>query len=357
MESQAAALPRWIIRPYRPGDEPYLLQLFERVFGRGISEAHWQWKLKEQPSPVENVWLAVDGDKPIFQYAGMPVRYSLPQGEATAMVSVDTMSDPDYRRQGLLTKVGRFTYDVWREGGIPFVIGLPNQQWGSRTKALGWVPLFPLQWLVRPLYPEALLARRLKLPAALARPRLISALWHGWGRRTLGSDPAVRIRQVRQAEAVFDRLWQRYPATGSFSIVRDTAWVNWRYLASPTYPYQVWLAERGDDPAGYAVYRIEQQGERKVALIAELFTLPGDHQTLKSLLRHVLDRCYADKVEMVATLAIPGTSWHQMLRAAGFRWSWGAFNVEIVPLASDLPLDSLRDAQKWVMFGGDYDVV
>lgn len=349
--------PRWTIRPYRPGDEAHLLPLFERVFGRAIAEAHWRWKLKQQPSPVENVWLAVDGDKPIFQYAGIPTRYQLSAGEITAMVSVDTMSDPDYRRQGLLTKVGRFTYDAWREGGIPFVIGLPNQQWGSRTQALGWLPLFPLQWLVRPLYPEALVARRLKLPAALARPRLLSALWHGWGKLTLRPHSTIQLRQLRQAEPVLNQLWQRYPADGSFSIVRDAAWVGWRYLASPTYPYQVWLAERAGEPVGYAVYRIEQQAGRKVALIAELFTLPADDKTLNTLLWHVLDRCYAEKVEMVATLAIPGTALHHTLRQAGFRWSWGEFSVEIVPLAGDLPLDSLADPHKWVMFGGDYDVV
>ncbi len=50
---------------------------------------------KQQPSPVENVWLAVDADGPIFHYAGIPTRYRLPTGEATAMVSVDTMTAPE----------------------------------------------------------------------------------------------------------------------------------------------------------------------------------------------------------------------------------------------------------------------
>ena len=70
------------MRPYQPGDERDLVALFQRVFGRPLTETHWRWKLKQLPSPVENVWLAVaQNGNPIFQYAGIPVRYHLPIGE------------------------------------------------------------------------------------------------------------------------------------------------------------------------------------------------------------------------------------------------------------------------------------
>src|SRR3954469_21051885 len=101
----------WTIRAYRPGDEGALVALFERVFGRPITEAYWRWKLKRLPSPVENVWLAVCDDAPIFHYAGIPTRYRLPAGEVTAMVSVDTMTAPEFQRRGLLSTVGRHAYE------------------------------------------------------------------------------------------------------------------------------------------------------------------------------------------------------------------------------------------------------
>ena len=41
------------------------------------------------------------------------------------------MTDPEYRRQGILTAIARLAYDTWRKAGIPFVLGLPNEQWGS----------------------------------------------------------------------------------------------------------------------------------------------------------------------------------------------------------------------------------
>src|SRR5258706_11274886 len=178
LQSAICNLQSWSIRAYRPGDERALVALFERVFGRAISEAHWRWKLKQPASPVENVWLAVHGDAPIFQYAGIPTRYRLPTGEVTAMVSVDTMTAPEFQRRGLLGSVGRHVYETWRAAGVPFVIGLPNERWGSRAGALGWEPLFSLQWLARPLRPEAILARRLEWPAP-ARLTALGVLWDG----------------------------------------------------------------------------------------------------------------------------------------------------------------------------------
>src|SRR5262245_55815968 len=222
--------PRWTIRPYSPGDERDLVVLFQRVFGRPITETDWWWKLKQLPSPVENVWLAVDGNgKPVFQYAGIPVRYHLPGGEKTVMVGVDTMTAPEFRRQGLLTTVGRFTYDTWRTAGIPFVIGLRNEIWESRIDALGFEMLFPLQWLIRPLRPEALLARRSRVPA-FSRLTPLGTMWNSFWDRKVLPDPTVHVRPIDQAGPEFDRLWRSCLAETQVSVIRDSAWVHWRYF-------------------------------------------------------------------------------------------------------------------------------
>lgn len=346
----------WTIRPYQSGDERQLVVLFERVFQQPVSEDHWRWKLKERPSPVENVWLAVDGDQAIFQYAGIPVPYRLTGGEQTAIVSVDTMASPDYRRQGLLSTVGRFTYDRWQEAGVPFVIGLPNEQWGSRAERLGWQKLFPLQWLIRPLAPQRALARRWRLPL-LARFDLAGRWWNAIWNRQLRPDPAVRVSEVDYAGAAFDALWQRCGATVLFSVVRDSGWVNWRYLEPPAFTYHVLLAERDGRPAGYLAYRLDRDGERSVGFIAELFTLANDEGARATLLRTAVHRLHCAGAELVAALAVPETTLHSSFRRAGFRFSWGAFTVQLVPLAPDLPLVEMQERKNWVIQGGDFDVV
>jgi hypothetical protein len=356
MQTEKAQAADWSIRAYRAGDERALVALFERVFGRPITESHWRWKLKQPHSPVENVWLAVSGEAPIFHYAGIPTRYRLPTGDATAMVSVDTMTAPEFQRRGLLSIVGREVYDTWREAGVPFVIGLPNERWGSRAGALGWEQLFPLQWLARPLRPQAILARRLKLPV-LGRLGVVGAAWNAFWRACTRPDPTVCVRQVERAGPEFDQLWQRLRADAPVSVVRDSAWVNWRYLDAPALAYRVLLAERAGEPVGYAAYRVAAHTGGTAGFVAELYTARADAAARCTLTTATLRDLYAAGADNANILAIPSTPLHQSLRAMGFLPRPGAFSVQMVPLDPDLPMGVLRDPGTWNMAGGDFDVI
>ena len=348
----------WTIRPYRAGDETALVSLFARVFGRSISEAHWRWKLAGSSASVPTVFLGVTpdpagGDHPVFHYAGIPVRYRGPDGEVTGMIAVDAMTDPEFRRRGLLTAVSRQVHDCWRDAGISFVIGLPNNQWGSRTRALGWRELFPLTWRVRPLRLDAIIARRFGRPLGLLAAPFGHA-WSGYWRWKAGSDPMVRIRRVVSAEA-FDDLWRsleqhRGPCT-TYSIIRDRAWIEWRYLSAPDAKYVVWLAERADAPVGYCVSRLHDAGGRLVGYLAESAAVSNDATVQEMLLATAASALYDDGAELVASLAVPGTAADAALWRAGFLFSWGSFSVQMVPLQSDalLPFSEVC--------GGDFDVV
>src|SRR3954464_7176682 len=87
------------IRSYRSGDEQALTALFETVFGRRMTEREWRWKLAPT-STVPNVWLATHSDQPVFQYAAMCTRFKSDERTHDAMVSVDTMTAPAFRRRG-----------------------------------------------------------------------------------------------------------------------------------------------------------------------------------------------------------------------------------------------------------------
>jgi Acetyltransferase (GNAT) domain len=165
------------LRSWRPEDEAAVLMLFERCFGKRVSAAHWRWKLKGRSGKIENVWLAAVGEQLVFQYAGIEMPFRMFDQLTSMMVSVDTMSAPDYRRKGLLTEIASEVYEGWRRQGSAFVMGLPNQQWGSRLAALGFGILFPYQWLTLPVRPQALLARQVRMPS-LVHLRPLESLWH-----------------------------------------------------------------------------------------------------------------------------------------------------------------------------------
>jgi hypothetical protein len=344
-----------VVRPYHEQDVPALVELFARVFGRPITDEHWRWKLAARPAPASNVWLALADGRPVFQYAGIPQSYELEGRAATAFVSVDTMTDPHFRKRGLLTQVAAHAYAAWREAGAAFVIGLPNQQWGSRTNALGWQQLFPLRWMARPLLPHALAARRLRMPW-LARLPGVGQIWNAAFDWRLQRDASVATASVTSAGPEFDELWCRLRGRYGFLAVRDSAWVNWRFLGSPLDRYEVIAARRHGTLAGYLAFRFAESGERVNVKLAELWCSPDDRGVFDTLLLELLARARSRRAQLISTLAVPDTWPFHALRRGGF-FAGADFSVQMVPLSAAPSADALRARHHWFMSGADFDVI
>jgi len=345
----------WRVRAYRSGDDDALIALFNTVFGRPITPAYWSWKLKTLPTPVETVGLAVDSeDRPIFQLAGIPVRFCICGADRLVMVAVDAMTAPSFRRQGILRAAGRRLFESWREAGVAMVLGLPNEQYNP--VALGWESLFPLRWRVHPLRPYRLLARRLGIQTDVST-HAINRWWRWWWNRGASRPHAVTVRDLTHDDLGADTIWQRLRERVAFSVVRDQAWIRWRYEAAPHQRYRVFLAERAGDPVGFAAYGLTGTSPFARAVITEVCTIPGDVVTVRALVRHVARTAVGDGAASLATLAVPATWLDRVLRRMGFWFTPAAFRMACVRLDPTLTLPALRDRSAWCIGGGDFDVV
>lgn len=354
----------WSIRPYEPGDESQIVALFARAFGRPMTEAHWRWKVLGQPTPVNNVWLVVAGSQVIGQYACIPTRFWLDGQEQLVMVGVDAMVDPAYRRHGMWTALVTHAHEVWSAAGVAFALGLPNERWGSRRDALGWQSLFGLKWHIRPLQPLRLVAQRLRLPQAVAVPAL-AAVWNRFWTGRLNVDPTIELTSVQIAGAVFDEMWAAARLAGRdrplISVVRDRAWVQWRFLDVPESDYHLLFARRGGKPVGYVAFTIRDTARGRLGTIADLFISDNAERFAKSLYSTLLALAIQDLISLnadaVAALAIPGSSLDQLLARAGFRLSWGTFDVRAVPFDPRWPAQRLMQPEGWFLSGSEFDAV
>ena len=357
MEDQSTP---FTVRPAASKDADQVVDLFARSFGRAMTTNHWRWKLRacralgSTTDKLDNVWLALDeNDEPVFQYAGIPLRYQLESDVVTGVVSVDTMTAPEHRRRGLLSQIGKLAYDHWQSAGAAFVIGLPNERWGSRATALGWEKLFALQWLQLLLQPQALLWRRAGLRPPSLRP--MDSFWYWRTSRWLNQDPSIEVNETKGASSFFDDLWAVCSRDREFSLIRDRRWIEWRFINAP-HDYEVLIAARSGTPVGYLVYRqVDSQRSRGALLVDALFSR-RERQAFATLLSHLLRRLKSNGVETVSALTVPGSQLHQLLRQAHFR-AGRSFSVEIRPFSVDLPMERMRQPELWHMTGADYDVV
>jgi hypothetical protein len=322
----------WTFRPACDDDVDGLVALHWRVFGRVISRDQWLWKLGPQPGPIANVWIAEADGRPVFQYAGIVTRVRHCASLCWAMIDVDTMTDPDYRRRGLLTQGATATYAHWRKVGIAFTVGLPNEQWGSRAGALGWVAVGELRWWVRWLNPVGMLAAK----TGIGRLRSASVRRERFRRR-------LHVAPVHDP-APFDELWKR---EGNEGLVRDAAWFRWRYLeAIPK--WRVLAAWEADQPVGGASYHLDTNRDYPSGLIGEVWS--SNFDAMRLLLGGCCDDLRAMGAVRAALLVQPGSALEEAALAAGFLPRPGAFSVEAVDLGGGLP----RTAH---FQGGDFDAV
>jgi hypothetical protein len=493
------------------------------------------------------------------------------------------MTDPAFRRQGVLTALASAAQTAWAAAGYQLQIGVPWGSWGSRRAALGWIRVGDLIWVHGWLAPERALARHLGLPVriqeAVSAPRLLvhhllSALspttmrellsltagtppsvtadpaQHPERRASssgalrppsaaatpaatyravpaaavfairvaaqlgarvhptaavgvatraaarlarraaaaaepaaavrasrlaarlaqrvaaplrpdlpadvaappdLASDPTFRVRRLSAPEPALDALWAAAAPRWEHAVVRDAAWLAWRYFAAPGGPYRVLVAESDTQPLGYVAFKIEASPGRAVrGWIADLLTVApaasaraeettspapvaastsaaldarrtspapiaasssgtpaGGHVCATAaeantraplvqdanaaagagaatfggevaatsvprgagqsvalsadivahwLLRAALADLRAAGAERVDALVMPGSPAHRALAAAGFRGHQGG-NFAIVPLDPSLPIDSIIRADRWLVAGGDFDVL
>ncbi len=356
----------WRLRGYQPGDERAILAGFERVYGWQMTEATWRWKLKTRESLTENVWVAVDRrEQPIFHYAGIPCRLQLPDGTFDALVAVDLWTLPEYRRQGMFTRCAGWIHEHWREAGYVGLIGAPNEQFGSRDRYLGWRPLFPLRWQIRPIRPQAIAARRLGF-AGSSRAHGIDRLWNRWWDRgaKIPTGWVVHAAENRSPNAgALTAGCDVMPQTSaSWGLERGTEWVRWRYQACPRFDYSVLIARHhkrdgnGLD-GGYLVYRIEELAGRRFGFIAEVVAEGNDPVVIEALMTAGIARLVSAGVDAIASLAVPSTDLYRRWRRRGFLFSWGSFGVQCLPFSAQMDPQVLRDPQRWSLTGGDFDVI
>ncbi|MDQ4077651.1 MAG: hypothetical protein M3220_15570, partial [Chloroflexota bacterium] len=167
----------------------------------------------------------------------------------------------------------------------------------------------------------------------------------------------VRVELVSEPCSAFDQLWEHLRAHYEALVVRDRAWITYRYAEAPGLDYRILLAHRDTQPVGYLVYRMTVDDNRPTGWIADLFTAPSDTATRYALIHSAVRRLYTAGAESVRVFLAAGTPLVGQFHGAGFLPAKGEYDISIVSLADNMPHPALRDPNRWFTMAGDYDVI
>ncbi len=354
-------------RPYRAGDEARIIELYERTFGRTMgrteSAHHWRWEFTQNPNGKMGILLAESGDTLAAQYAVLPLTVQVEGVVRDGALSLDTATDAAFRGRGLFPRLARQLYGELADQGFFAVFGFPNSASApSFFHKLGWVELAPFPLLVKPLAGAARtvlaargvpgwLAAALEPLAGVIRPR----------------PAAVPMRYRVETAVIFppeaDALWRRARVGKRIAVVRDRAYLDWRYVTNPEGGlYRIHLLWEGAELAGYVVTLIEQRFSMRSGFVMDLLFEESRPEVGVALVSVAERALAAEGAQLATALMYPGTEARRVLRAAGF------FTVPalLLPqeihfgvrrLAADTAEALLGDPSNWYITWGDTDVV
>jgi hypothetical protein len=333
----------YLVRPFAPGDEEPILDLWYRVFKEDNPDLarrsleFWRQLFIDNPAGMQTFVAEDDDGNIIGNYASMPAYCSVRGDRRLCTQVVDTAVDPAWRKslrkKSVFVVLGREFLSYWTtEGRRPYnqyIYGLPNKRaFPAGVRILGYKPV------LRPL---------------VALRRDIDAAW-------------VASLQSRAGEVSVEPLDVAAPGAGAALFAehidqvplgtwRDEPYLQWRFRPRGDVVYEARLARRGGRPIMAAWFRRGWAGKPQLAVV-DWIGRGDDVEALAALLAAMADE--APVQEHLATWVMPHTSYWSGLESLGLQPEPTDFNLCIIDYGPDWDFEWAR--QNWFFTMADSDI-
>mgnify|MGYP001828236518 CR=1 FL=1 len=371
----------WEISTYEEGDKAGVLALVRDEYGDVdlAQEAYFDWLRAASPPGVRQWLVREKGTRRVIS-SGTTVgaRASWRGQGILALLGFNIIVAPEYRRQGIHTTLTRQTGEDVKKAGYCFTTIFPNPKSKpqlARSKNFLHVSEVPL--VVRPLDMRALSeatiqSRALCWGADLGWQVASRTLWRSHGPARNGS--TMHVSEDTVPDESYNRFWDQVRTKYDLMLVRDRAFLQWRFFDIPTREYQILSARQNStDPGlgdsdsemlGYIVLRQADVRGIMTGMIADFMVLPGErgNEAGLLLLQAALQRFDRAQVPLAGGLVLPHTQEYAIMRRAGFlsaprQVAPQSFHLFIRSYCDEPPLSALGRPESWYVSIADHDAV
>lgn len=350
-----------------PLDQAELVLALERlVYGPSdVGERpYYDWLYRANPAGDAIAFYAATGDPAVpsgGHYIVIPVRMTVRGDDVAGSLSLNTLTHPAYRRQGVFVTLAERVFAECVRRGIGLTYGFPNPNslpgfvGPLRFADIGRVPL-----LVAPLDPGAIApegataARRLLVRSGARAAAVLAAL-----ARVRWAPSQTRVTEETGVSDAWNALWARVRGKYPVMVTRDQAYIAWRFGACPTRRYRLWVAWANGDPIGFVATRVGTILGMRAGLVVDLLVAPGRRNDAGAALVAAAIREFRAAGVALATALVPRrTEEHAALRRAGFLPCPRALEPQPFPVilrSHGAAVPAAIDA--WFLTMGDYDAV
>lgn len=341
---------------------------FRALFGenkfRSISKEYYEWKIDKNPYQQGKIFLERREGKVVGSGTLTPKKISIFGEEHLVVEGGDVFTHPDYRRQGIYTKIGHAAISYVKSHGYNVIYGTPNPISLAGGIKFGQIPcpfvrlrfLTKGQWIL----PHAVKAivqmirygriknLRVFLSEFMQKATFQSTSSHP--QSALG-EQTFNIFTLDEFTDEIDGLWgsPRY----IFFVIRDKTYLNWRYFVNPD-EYQVIVAKKENDYLGYVVTKISMNG--KVGVICDFITLDDKMDVFNMLIKEAEEKLKEAGVSSFQLFCVENSEYYQALLDQAYYDHGSIFQKHVViDSGSELGQYLLETDAKWHFTLSDSD--
>ena len=315
---------KWSIGPCKEGDEQGILELWKAVRPEGEYDREkwlrwWHWMYKDNPAGPGTIWLAKHNGKIVGQYAIVPVEMKIGSKVILGSQSLDTMTHPHYRHQGIFEMLARKVYDKAKKDGIYVVYGFPNKfSYPGFIRKLSWFDIANMQMMCKPLNWQNAIKLKvrnkfLQRVLAIGASLVFNKVFFGT-QRPLAVE-GLTISQVNSFNERFDEFWTKICNQSQIMVVRNKNYLNWRYSA-PDVNYFIFVAEKDSKICGYLVLR---HRIRKGVKVSDIFDIVAQsEEVMHCLVSRAIEDCRQNNIDLILYSLLTNKTSRQVLRRNGF---------------------------------------
>ncbi|HZZ28601.1 MAG TPA: GNAT family N-acetyltransferase [Pirellulales bacterium] len=273
-------------RPYQPGDEHGILDLYRQVFQLEMTPEQWRWFFQASPDGPAAISVIESDGRLVGHYAVQPCAFWFQQRRGIAGLAVGAMLLPEARSVSALVQLAKLAYEIARQRGWAWLYAFPkDDSHVVHCKLLGWQPLPKIVEWDGPL---SLLSGSAATDQAAAHP------------------PVQNIQVWRQMPTHLD-FNDFNPAADDPHIcgLRSTDWLRWRFFDRPGGEYVLHTISHGSHVTAYAVTkRYQREGVRYGHLLDWRMAPPAANaadELLASVFRQLVDDWQVERISTWAT--------------------------------------------------------
>lgn len=252
-------------------------------------QPRWQWMFIESAKRLgvpPMVWLYLDEGSVVGHHGAIPVRLQIGKDELTSGWFADTMTLESHRKLAIGAQLMmRARVD------LPFGLSLgQTKEIREMAHGLGWKTIAPLQTFVLPIRPRQVLRTKLNpVFAEIVGGGMNAREFVRRSSRKL-ADTSLSICRLDHFDASHERLWDSVRNDYECAVMRDAAYLNWKYVDQPGQSFVRFELLRDNEVVAIAVLKIMEATKvyrYRRAFIVELIVSPTEADLVMAVLESI----------------------------------------------------------------------